>query len=140
MIFLAALAVAFLADWFWPIRLLPEVVRYSLGPILVIASFAVVPSILRTFRRANTPFDTRRAANALVTDGPFRFSRNPGYVAMIVLCVGIAVVANNILVIVTLIAATAYLHRYVVLAEERHLEGRFGEEYRKYNSQVRRWL
>ncbi|MFQ5973123.1 MAG: methyltransferase family protein [Alphaproteobacteria bacterium] len=139
-IFIVALAAAFLANWFWPIRLLPDAVRYSLGPVLVIASFAVVPSVLRAFKRANTPFDTRRAANALVTDGPFRYSRNPGYLAMIVLCVGIAVIADNAWVVVTLIAASVALHRYVVLAEERHLEARFGEEYRKYKSRVRRWL
>ena len=139
-IFAAAAAIAFLVDWFLPLPLLADAVQYSLCPVLIIASAAVMPSVLRAFKRADTPFDTRRTASTLVTDGLFRYSRNPGYVALIGLCFGIAIVADNIWVVVALIAATEHLHRHVVLAEERHLEERFGEDYRRYKSRVRRWL
>lgn len=65
---------------------------------------------------------------------------NPGYVSMIVLCVGIAVLADNMWVITTTAIATVFLDRHVVAAEERHLEARFGAAYRTYKSRVRRWL
>jgi protein-S-isoprenylcysteine O-methyltransferase Ste14 len=140
LIFVAAMALAFLANALWPVPLLPDVIRYTIGPALIVASGAVMPPTLRAFRRAGTPFDVRRSAEALVTDGPYRYSRNPAYVAMIGLCLGIAIVADNTWAIATLMAATAYLHRYVVLAEERHLETRFGADYRSYKSRVQRWI
>jgi protein-S-isoprenylcysteine O-methyltransferase Ste14 len=139
-IFLVALGVAFLADWMWPIQLLPDAVRYTLGPALVTASFAVMPWVLGAFKRAQTPFNTRRAAVSLVRDGPFRYSRNPGYLAMSVLCVGIAVLTSNVWIPFALVAALAFLHRHVILAEERHLEALFSDDYRAYKGHVRRWL
>jgi len=140
LIYVAAMALAFLAGALWPIALLPDAIRYTVGPALIVASVAVMPPTLRAFKRAHTPFDVRRSAEALVTDGPYRYSRNPAYVAMIGLCLGIAVLADNFWAIPAVIAATAYLHRYVVLAEERHLEARFGDDYRRYKSLVRRWI
>ena len=139
-IYLAALLVGFLVDWLWPVRLLPDPMRYGLGGLLVLASLVAIYPVLRSFKRAKTPFDTRRAANALVTEGLFGYSRNPGYVSMIVLCVGIAVLADNMWVITTTAIATVFLDRHVVAAEERHLEARFGAAYRTYKSRVRRWL
>ena len=139
-IYLAALLVGFLVDWLWPVRLLPDPMRYGLGGLLVLASLVAIYPVLRSLKRAKTPFDTRRAENALVTEGLFGYSRNPGYVSMIVLCVGIAVLADNMWVIATTAIATVFLDRHVVAAEERHLEARFGAAYRTYKSRVRRWL
>jgi len=59
---------------------------------------------------------------------------------MIGLCLAIAVIADNVWMIPALIIATALLYRFVVLAEERHLEGRFGDDYRRYKARVRRWI
>ena len=76
-IYLAALLVGFLVDWLWPVRLLPDPMRYGLGGLLVLASLVAIYPVLRSFKRAKTPFDTRRAANALVTEGLFGYSRQP---------------------------------------------------------------
>jgi len=139
-IYLIALAVAFFVNWFWPIMLLPEIVRNTAGPVLILASIAVMPSILGAFKRADTSFNVRLKPNALVTGGAFRFSRNPGYMALITLCIGISVVTDNLWVIITTAAATVYIHYVVVLAEERLLEARFGKEYLQYKNRVRRWI
>jgi len=139
-IFLIALAAAFLANWFWPVQFFPDVVRYSLGFFLLLASGAVMPFVLGAFKRADTTFDPRRQPSALVTEGAFRYSRNPSYMALIVLCIGIGVIADNAWVFITTAIATAYLYRFVILVEERILEAKFGEEYRQYKSRVRRWL
>jgi hypothetical protein len=61
LIYMAALALAFLADALWPISLLPDVVRYTVGPALIAAIVAVTPPTLHAFRRAGTPFDVRRS-------------------------------------------------------------------------------
>lgn len=140
LIYLAALAIAFVADWFWPVSVLPPAVRYALGPILILFGVAFALWAMGLFRRAGTPFDVRRAASALVTDGPYRYSRNPGYVGLIAFSLGIAVLADNVWSLATIAVATAILDRCVVVLEERHLEETFKGTYRTYRMQVRRWL
>lgn len=140
LLYLAALAVAFLLDWLRPVALLPDTAQYVVGGVLAGSSFLAMGPITGAFRRAGTPFDVRRPASALVTDGPYRYSRNPGYVALIVFCLGIAVLADNVWVLPLVALATWVLTRFVVIKEERHLEARFGDAYRDYSRRVRRWL
>jgi hypothetical protein len=63
LIFLAALVAAALVDWFWPVGVFPDAVRYWLGPIILIVSLVVIIPTIRSFKRAKTPFDVRRAAS-----------------------------------------------------------------------------
>jgi protein-S-isoprenylcysteine O-methyltransferase Ste14 len=99
-----------------------------------------MPPVLMRFRRAGTPFDVRKRASALITDGPYRFSRNPSYVALTLLYVGLGVILNNAWVLLLVIPVLLVMHFGVVLREERHLEAVFGEEYVWYKLAVRRWL
>ncbi|MDA0367399.1 MAG: isoprenylcysteine carboxylmethyltransferase family protein [Proteobacteria bacterium] len=139
-IFLAAIFAGAALDSVLPIDLIPGRMRITLGPILVVASIAVMPWVLRGFKRAKTPFDTRRAATTLITHGVFRFSRNPGYLALIGLCLGVAVIMDSVWMLATIALATVYLDRVVIAAEERHLAARFGDPYRQYKARVRRWI
>jgi protein-S-isoprenylcysteine O-methyltransferase Ste14 len=70
----------------------------------------------------------------------YRLSRNPLYVALVVLFIGLGVVMSNLWVPILLVPATAIIVRYVIPEEERRLESAFGDRYRAYKSQVRRWL
>ena len=63
---------------------------------IIAMSLAIVPWVLREFAKAGTYFDARKPVVALITGGPFRFSRNPSYVAMTLLCVGVAVVTDTL--------------------------------------------
>ena len=75
----------------------------------------------------------------LVTSGPFRFTRNPIYLAMGVGMAGVALAVNSLALLV-IIAPWAVVMRYGVIArEERYLGGKFGEDYRGYCRRVRRW-
>jgi len=139
-IFFIALAVAFVLNWIWPVLLLNDGVRYSVGPVLIIASFAVMPPVLRAFRQADTTFDVRRIPSALITEGMYRYSRNPTYISMITVCIGIAVVSGNVWVLLTTAITALYLNVNIVPIEEKYLEAQFGEEYRQYKIRVRRWL
>jgi protein-S-isoprenylcysteine O-methyltransferase Ste14 len=140
LIYLAALAAAFAADWLWPVAVLPAGMQYALGATLMLAGGAMALWAVGLFRRADTPFDVRRPASALVTEGPYRISRNPGYMGLIAFSLGIGVAADNAWVLATVAIATALLHRFVIVPEERHLEARFGDAYRTYRARVRRWL
>ncbi len=140
LIYLVALSVGIVLELLWPVSVFPRVVRYRLGVPLVMLGFAVVPFVVPHYHRAGTPYDVRRAASALVTTGAHRISRNPGYVAMTLVYVGTGVVYDNIWMLVLLAPLLTVMHYGVVLREERHLEARFGDEYRRYRASVRRWF
>ncbi len=74
------------------------------------------------------------------TEGPYRFSRNPAYVALTLWYLGIGFLLNNAWVLVLVIPVLVVMNRYVVPGEERRLEATFREQYRRYKSHVRRWL
>jgi protein-S-isoprenylcysteine O-methyltransferase Ste14 len=76
----------------------------------------------------------------VVYAGPYAFSRNPMYVAWTLISLGLSLAANTVWPILFLPGALVYTHLFVVLGEERDLEQRFGDEYRRYQARVRRYL
>ncbi len=140
-IYLAALLVGIGLQRLWPMAPFPVPWSYVAGAVLPLLAIVIMPPVLLRFRRAGTPFfDVRKCASALITDGPYRFSRNPSYVALTLLYVGLGVILNNAWVLLLLIPVLLVIQFGVVLREERHLEAVFGEEYMRYKSSVRRWL
>ena len=77
---------------------------------------------------------------ALVTTGPYRISRNPGYLGLALAYAGIAVLAHAVWVLAMLVPALVVVDRMVIAREERYLERRFGEQYSSYKRRTRRWL
>jgi len=75
-----------------------------------------------------------------VVTGPFRLSRNPLYLALTLMYVGLALLANALWVLVLLMPLLFMVHFGVVRREERYLERKFGDAYRAYRSRVRRYL
>ena len=99
-----------------------------------------MPFVLMRFRRARTPLDVRKPATALITQGPYRFSRNPIYVSMTLLYAGLAFLLGNGWVLALAAPVLLVMDFWVVRREERHLEAKFGEDYLRYKAAVRRWL
>jgi len=89
---------------------------------------------------AGTNLDPALPSTAVVTSGPFRFSRNPLYLALTLLYIGLTLAFNTWWGIVMLVPLLIIMHRGVVQREERYLEQKFGESYRQYRSKVRRYL
>lgn len=100
----------------------------------------LVLSAMITFRRAETPFDVRKAASALVISGPYRVTRNPGYLALTSFHVGLAIYLGLNWSWAMVIPALLVMDRFVIPREEANLEEIFGEEYADYKSRVRRWI
>jgi len=141
LLFVVAFLIAWGIHWLWPFSLgLPTAPRQWVGGILIVATLAVVPYLFITFHRAGSSYETLTLPKALVTNGLYRFSRNPGYVDLIVLGIGIAAFCDNMWVVVLMILAAAIIRQEAVLKEEAMLESTFGEEYRRYKARVRRWL
>ncbi len=128
-----------IVEMIWPLVSLSSN-RYIIGGFLIVGSLLAMPGILVKFRREKTPFDVRKDPSALITSGLYKRSRNPTYIALMVLCVGIGVLLSNFWVIVFLVPAGIVIDRYVIPEEERRLEQVFGEEYQTYKSSVRRWV
>ena len=93
-----------------------------------------------TFRRRHTPIMPNRPATHLVTWGPYRFSRNPMYLGLSVLYLGLAVRINTIWPVFFFPVVIVLLYYLVIRHEERYLSTAFGNEYDPYCASVRRWL
>jgi protein-S-isoprenylcysteine O-methyltransferase Ste14 len=89
---------------------------------------------------AGTDTNPYRPSTALATDGPYRFSRNPGYLGMAITYIGITLAAEAPWALVMLAPATLVIQSGAIAREERYLEGLFGEEYLSYKRTTRRWI
>jgi len=140
LIALALVALGVALGVLWPVELIPAPWQYIAGGVIIAASLLLVASAFRLFRRARTPVPTYRTPTALVTDGVYTLTRNPIYLSMMLLMIGLAVTLDNIWLL-ALAAIFQQIIRWGVIArEERYLEAKFGEQYRTYKSQVRRWI
>ena len=91
-------------------------------------------------RRAETNVDPYKPATAVVTRGPFRFTRDPLYLSMTLMYGGIATVANALLPVLLLPIVLRLMRRGVIEREERYLERKFGDEYIEYKVRTPRWI
>ncbi len=127
-------------DWMWPWSLGPYQYVLPAGVFLAVLVGVSVVSLLRAFKRHDTSPDPSGEATAIVDTGPFRFSRNPAYLAAGALQAVLGLLFNNVWVLLTIIPAMIVIHKVVVLKEEAYLEDKFGERYLDYKSRVRRWI
>jgi protein-S-isoprenylcysteine O-methyltransferase Ste14 len=119
--------------------LLPRVGSTVIGIVLAIIGLAIGVWALFTMLRAGTSPDPYKPVTALVTGGPYRFSRNPMYVAMVLLYAAAALLFRIIPALILLPVALLLVEFGVIRREERYLEAKFGDRYREYRSHVRRW-
>ncbi len=142
LIFLAGLAAAVVFDRFvtlWSISG-GSGLRFLAAVPLAAAGAAVIVLALALFRRAGTRPEPWQPTSALVFDGIYRVTRNPMYLGMALLYAGVAVALDSPLALLLLAPVVAAIHFGVVAREERYLEAKFGEPYRRYRAQVRPWL
>jgi protein-S-isoprenylcysteine O-methyltransferase Ste14 len=140
LLFGVTLALGLLLHLIYPVNLLPVLLARVVGTLILIASVWLALSAEAAMKRAGTNVRPDRPTLALVTDGPFRFTRNPLYLAAIGIYVGIALLVDTLWPLVLLIPLLVVLAKGVIGREERYLEAKFGETYRNYKSRVRRWL
>jgi len=137
-------AIAFVAglliDWLIPKTIAAPATISPIGfAILAVGALLAVWG-RRTMEGAGTNLDPRLPVRSLVVSGPFRFSRNPLYVARTLLYVGLALMMNTAWPLLALLPALVIVHYGVIRREEQHLTTRFGAAYAQYQAQVRRWL
>jgi len=107
--------------------------HYSIGSALALSAGTIIPSVVIRYNKSKTPFfDVRKPAKALITDGPNRYSRNPGYLSLTLLYLGIGFMLNNIWIVGLSIPVILGMDLLIIRKEESHLESVFGEEYLRY--------
>jgi protein-S-isoprenylcysteine O-methyltransferase Ste14 len=127
LIYLGALGVGFGLDGMIGRGSLPSAAAIPAGSALIIAGSGLLGSFARAFRGAQTPIDPYTPPTLMVTNGPFRLTRNPAYLGMALTYAGIAIVANAPWALVPLPIAAAIIDRGVIAREERYLERKFGD-------------
>lgn len=138
-VYLIAIALGVMLQLAVPLSFFPRAFDAAVGVALVVVAIAIFVSSVGKFRAAGTAVPANKPSTAIVRTGPYRFSRNPIYLAFSLLQLGIAIWVNSIWLLATLAAALALIH-VVIGREERYLERKFGAEYLAYKSSVRRWL
>lgn len=110
------------------------------GGLLIAASMALLAASKQRFHDAGTPVRPKSRTTAIVDNGPYRFTRNPMYLAMAGVMTGLAVILGSLALAVAAVAFVVVVHYGVVLREERYLLGLYGDTYRGYMQRVRRWI
>jgi protein-S-isoprenylcysteine O-methyltransferase Ste14 len=136
-----AWAVAVLAglalNWLMPLPLVPAAVPAGwLGAIVL----ALVAWAIATITRVGSNVPTSLPTTTIVDTGPYRFTRNPIYLGMVLGLIGLAIALNSLWLLLTLGTFALVIHYGVVAREEAYLERKFGDVYRRYRGRVRRWL
>lgn len=140
LVFALAVGAAFGAHRLIPLSAISDGMQLWVGSILIIAGLVLAGAAVLQFRAHKTTIHVGHSASALMTSGPFKFSRNPVYVALMAISLGICVAFDRMWIIPFLALAILYLQRHVIDLEEAFLEAKFGDDYRTYKSKVRRWF
>jgi protein-S-isoprenylcysteine O-methyltransferase Ste14 len=136
----AALALGLLFHFLWPLRFLSRTEALWLGGLLIAVSIAIGLGAVSQLVKAKTALDVRKPTMKIVTRGVYRLSRNPIYLSMILLLLGIALCVDSLWILLFAIPLAVILQKGVIEPEERYLEQKFGEKYLRYKATVRRWI
>ncbi len=119
---------------------LPGMLRYAVAAALLAGAGALLIGALGRFRRAGTNVEPWRPSTAVVTTGVYRLTRNPMYSAMTFIYLAIALATDSVTTFLLLGPLLLVIRYGVIAREERYMEAKFGEEYRRYKQTVRRWF
>ena len=141
-VFLGSLLVGILIDSVvLPLRFpLPRSLTLAAGGLIVVAGIALFATALRLFRATGQHPRPWLPTPSLIIEGPYRFSRNPIYVAMTLAQIGLGLLLDDVWVVALAAASLTAVHFIAVRPEEAYLLDQFGEPYRRYLASVRRYL
>ena len=140
LVMLIALLAALGLQQLWPLSVPGRPFAMAIGAVLSLLGVGIAISGRLALKRAGTNVNPYKPSSAIVRDGSYRFSRNPLYLGMCLLLVGLTLLAGTWWGLPLLVPAFLVLHYGVVLREEAYLERKFGQAYLDYKNSVRRWI
>ncbi len=111
-----------------------------IGFLMFCAGASAVAWSVMLFKKAGTNLPPSQPALAFVTDGPYKFSRNPIYTGGAIAFAGVALLSDAPAMLLLSVPLVYIIYKYVVLPEEAYLERKFGQDYGDYKNRVRRWF
>jgi protein-S-isoprenylcysteine O-methyltransferase Ste14 len=119
---------------------LPRAFAEGLGGLLIIVALGLLMAAIRIFVENAQPLAPATPAKGLFLKGPYKFTRNPIYLAMMIFGAGLGIATSNIWIIITTAIAGVIINFLVIEPEEKYLARKFGAEYAEYKTRVRRWI
>jgi protein-S-isoprenylcysteine O-methyltransferase Ste14 len=136
-----AVVAGFLLHWLLPLPFVPaSLPAVWIGGAVFAAALALLVWAFVTMTRAGTNVPTSQPSTAIVEAGPYRHTRNPIYLAMMLGLVGLAFAFDSLWLLLVLVPFALVIRYGVVAREEAYLSRKFGDGYRRYLGRVRRWL
>lgn len=139
-VFLGGIIIGFIIDLFIPAPFVSEAYDLPAGVFIIMLGIALMVWAVRLFSAAGTNVDVRQPSTKVVSDGPYRYSRNPIYVAMGLIVLGAAIWLNSLWILFSLMVILPVIEGGVIRREEAYLERKFGQTYLDYKAKVRRWI
>lgn len=140
LIYAGGLILGFIVHLFAPMNFLPSALAFVIGIPLIVLGFALAFFAIVAMHRADTSPDPRTPTRTIATGGPYRFTRNPIYLGMAIVYLGIACAINALAALALLPVAIVVIHFGVIAREEKYLAQKFGDEYLRYQKNVKRWI
>ncbi len=113
--------------------------RFIAWPLLLFAGYMALYAWV-VFLKSGTHVDPRKPALKIIENGPFRISRNPMYLALVIILAALSILYLSIWFLLSCFGLWIILDRKAVVPEEAYLEAKFGDLYTDYKSRVRRWI
>jgi protein-S-isoprenylcysteine O-methyltransferase Ste14 len=139
-LYIGTLLIGLLLHLLWPWHISVGSWVRICGAVIALTSGVLAQWGARTMRRAGTNVLPNKPSLAIVTDGPFRFTRNPLYLTNAMFYVGLTFIFNTVWPLLLLVPMLLVVDRGIIRREERYLEAKFGDAYLAYKARVRRWL
>ena len=139
----AASAIAVVLAWWMPRTFIPDALILPLrviGVAIIVVGVVIVLAAARLFRRAGTPVPPTEPTTVLVTGGIYRWTRNPMYLGLSLILLGIGFATGSVWFFIALVAAVFAVTKLAIEKEEVYLADKFGAPYLDYKSRVRRWI
>ncbi len=140
LLLLGSIVLGFAARWLAPFSFLPGGVPGTVGPIIFGVSIILFFWAVFSLRRGGASIPTGEPTEKIISSGPYGFSRNPIYLAMLLLQIGVSFWANSLWFLLLAAVSAGLLVWGVISREELYLGSKFGADYAEYKSRVRRWL
>jgi protein-S-isoprenylcysteine O-methyltransferase Ste14 len=137
---LGTLLLAVALNFLWPLRLRAPVWLRISGALPLLGAIVLAVWGRRKMLRAGTNLNPYKPTLSIVTDGPFKFTRNPLYLSNVLAYLGLTIILNTFWPLVFLVPMVLVFDYGIIQREERYLQAKFGDAYLAYRTRVRRWF